>query len=191
MITDKQVTDISKFLSLVLRHHPEKIGIDIDHRGWTDVQELLEKVNKHGIQIDIDLLRYVVATNSKKRFAFNDTGDKIRASQGHSLDVELGYTVQTPPAILYHGTSEKSVQSILRMGIEKRTRQHVHLSNDIETALKVGQRHGKPIVFRVFSGKMHADGFQFYLSENRVWLTDHVPSGFLQPEDDITSRNGI
>ena len=175
-----QITHLSKFLSLVLRHQPETIGIELDPNGWTDVDQLLEKANQHGIKLDKETLIYIVETNSKKRFAFNETQDKIRASQGHSVSVELGYARQQPPAILYHGTSEKSVASILETGLEKRSRQHVHLSSDHETAIKVGQRHGKPFVFTVLAAQMHEDDFPFFISENGVWLTDHVPAKYLK-----------
>ncbi|MBN8686602.1 MAG: RNA 2'-phosphotransferase [Chitinophagales bacterium] len=183
MLPDKQLTHISKFLSLVLRHKPETIGIQLDQQGWADVGELLEKVNHYGVCLDRETLHHIVATNPKKRFAFNDNTDKIRASQGHSIDIELGYTNQKPPEKLYHGTSEKSVQSILATGLEKRSRQHVHLSNDIETAIKVGQRHGKPFVFKVLAEKMYQDNYSFFLSANGVWLTDHVPPDYLQVSD--------
>ncbi|MEO8516826.1 MAG: RNA 2'-phosphotransferase, partial [Flavobacterium sp.] len=149
MISEKEITHISKFLSLVLRHQPETIGIQLDENGWTDIHDLIEKANNHGIKFDRESLNHVVETNAKKRFAFNETLDKIRASQGHSVAIELSYTNQKPPGILYHGTGEKSVQSILETGIKKRERQHVHLSGDIETAIKVGQRHGKPVVLKV------------------------------------------
>jgi putative RNA 2'-phosphotransferase len=170
---------ISKFLSLVLRHKPETIGIELDDQGWTDVIDLIEKANDYGVELNNDILKQIVATNSKKRFAFNNTLDKIRASQGHSLEIELGYINQKPPEVLFHGTSEKSVQSILDRGLEKRNRQHVHLSSDIETAIKVGQRHGKPFVFKVPAEQMYNDNFQFFLSDNGVWLTDNVPAKYL------------
>src|SRR5215203_6077718 len=128
MFNDKQLTHISKFLSMVLRHQPATIDIQLDQNGWTDVNELIKKSNSYGVQFDRETLNHIVATNSKKRFAFNDTLDKIRASQGHSVEIELGYTNQKPPDILYHGTDEKSVHSILHTGLSKRTRQHVHLS---------------------------------------------------------------
>ncbi len=175
MISDKQLAHISKFLSLVLRHKPETIGIQLDQSGWVNVNELLEKANEYGMQFDRETLNYIVATNSKKRFAFNDAQDKIRASQGHSIKIDLGYKNHRPPEILYHGTGEKSVQSILDKGIEKRSRQHVHLSCDIETATKVAQRHGKPIVFKVLAQQMFNDDFAFFISDNGVWLTDNVP----------------
>lgn len=184
MINKKQLIHISKFLSLVLRHKPETIGIQLDKNGWVDVEELLEKANNYGIKFDKEVLNYIVETNSKKRFAFNQTCKRIRASQGHSVDIELGYTNQRPPEILYHGTSEKHVQSILSSGLDKRNRQHVHLSTDLETAIEVGQRHGKPIVFRVLAGQMHSDKFEFFISDNGVWLTDNVPTKYLLTNDD-------
>lgn len=184
MTSDKQLTHISKFLSLVLRHQPEKIGIQLDQNGWTDIDELIEKANENGIQFDRETLNHIVATNTKKRFAFNETLDKIRASQGHSIEIELGYTNQKPPEILYHGTGEKSVQSIVDTGLEKRSRQHVHLSSDIETAIKVGQRHGKPYVFKVLAEQMYNDNFQFFISDNGVWLTDNVPTKYLKKSDE-------
>lgn len=184
MISEKQLTHISKFLSLVLRHQPETISIQLDQNGWTDVNELIEKANDYGIKFDKETLKHIVATNSKKRFAFNDTLDKIRASQGHSIEIELGYTNQKPPTILFHGTADKYVQSILDTGLEKRNRQHVHLSSDLETALKVGQRHGKPFIFKVLAEQMYNDNFQFYISDNGVWLTDNVPTMYLKQNDE-------
>lgn len=180
MISERQQTHISKFLSLVLRHKPETIGIQLDQNGWVDINELIEKSSKYGILFDRETLNRIVATNSKKRFAFNDKFDKIRASQGHSVEIELGYKNQKPPEILFHGTSEKSVQSIMEKGLEKRNRQHVHLSRDTETAIKVGQRHGKPIVFSILAEKMYEENFEFFISENGVWLTDYVPTKYLK-----------
>lgn len=184
MISEKQVTHISKFLSLVLRHQPETIGIELDQNGWADVDLLIKKSNNYGVEFDIEILKHIVETNSKKRFAFNEGFDRIRASQGHSIDIELGYTNQKPPEILYHGTGEKSVQSIFDTGLEKRNRQHVHLSSDIETAIKVGQRHGKPFVFIVLSEQMYNDKFEFFISDNGVWLTDNVPTKYLKRNDE-------
>jgi putative RNA 2'-phosphotransferase len=175
---------ISKFLSLVLRHKPETIGIELDDKGWTDVNTLIEKSNNYGIKFNNEILNHIVATNSKKRFAFNDTFDRIRASQGHSVEIELGYTSQKPPEILYHGTGERSVQSILKTGIEKRNRHQVHLSAEIETAIKVGQRHGKPFVFKVLAEQMYNNEFEFFISDNGVWLTDNVPTKYLRRNDE-------
>ncbi|WP_300598243.1 RNA 2'-phosphotransferase [Niabella sp.] len=180
MLSEKQLINLSKFLSLVLRHKPETIDIQLDDYGWTDVDVLIEKANDHGIGLDRDILKYIVATNPKKRFAFNEAMDKIRASQGHSITIELGYTNQKPPEILYHGTGEKSVPSILAKGLEKRSRQHVHLSSDWGTAVNVGQRHGVPFVFSILAEQMYKDGFLFYLSDNGVWLTEAVPAKYLQ-----------
>ncbi len=190
MINEKAVTRISKFLSLVLRHQPNTIGISLDENGWTDVLTLIDKMNAAGFAIDRNILGHVVSTNNKKRFAFDEAGDKIRASQGHSVEIELGYAPAKPPAVLYHGTGEKSVPSILQTGIEKRERQHVHLSADKNTAVKVGQRHGKPFVFMVWAEKMWDDGHIFYLSQNGVWLTDHVPATYLAPynNEDTTTK---
>lgn len=180
MMNEKKITQLSRFLSLVLRHKPETIGIQPDQQGWVMVDELLEKTNRYGITLDRATLDHIVETNSKKRFAFNEALDKIRASQGHSIDIELGYANQQPPDILYHGTGAKSVQSILNTGLEKRGRLHVHLSKDMETAIQVGQRHGKPVVFKVLAGQMYQDSFMFYISDNGVWLTDCVPVKYLQ-----------
>ncbi|MGB4811817.1 MAG: RNA 2'-phosphotransferase [Methylophilaceae bacterium] len=191
MINEKQITHISKFLSLVLRHQPETIGIELDQNGWTDVVILIKKANNNGLNIDFKTLKHIVETNSKKRFAFNAALDRIRASQGHSIDIALGYTHQKPPEILYHGTGEKSVQLILDTGIEKRSRQHVHLSSNIETAIKVGQRHGKPFVFKVLSEQMYHDKFEFFISDNGVWLTDRVPTKYLKPDGELEIKNNL
>lgn len=179
MLTEKETTSLSKFLSLVLRHQPELIGIKLDEQGWVAVDELLQKAGAHGKAITIAMLNHIVETNAKKRFAFDDTKQKIRASQGHSVEVELGYEPQTPPDVLYHGTGSQSVEAILRTGLEKRSRQHVHLSRDLETAVKVGQRHGKAVVLTVAAGEMYQQGHKFYLSENKVWLTDFEPADFI------------
>lgn len=180
MINEKENTKISKFLSLVLRHKPETIQINLDENGWTSVDKLIENAHKFGYDFDIEVLKFIVDTNAKKRFAFNETFDKIRANQGHSVEVELGYSPQIPPPILYHGTSEKSIALILQTGLKKQRRHHVHLSKDVDTALMVGKRHGKPFVFEVLAELMHSDGFEFYLSDNGVWLTDNVPVKYLR-----------
>lgn len=180
MISEKENIKTSKFLSLVLRHQPELIGLELDESGWANVDELIEKTKKHGVQLDLNTLQYIVDTNSKKRFSFNDNLNRIRANQGHSVEVDLGHTAQIPPEILFHGTAIQNVESILRSGIEKRDRHHVHLSSDIGTAIKVGQRHGKPLILEVSAKKMHDNNFCFYLSENGVWLTDNVPAKYLK-----------
>lgn len=170
---------ISKFLSLVLRHQPEKIGLRLDESGWAPVERLIEASREKGIEFTLEELQYVVANNDKKRFAFSADGLLIRASQGHSIEIELGYEPAEPPEVLYHGTAERFLTSIKEQGLIKGKRHHVHLSADVETATKVGQRHGKPVALRVEAGRMRQDGFVFYISENGVWLTESVPVQYL------------
>ena len=166
---------ISKFMSLVLRHRPEKIGLKLDENGWADVQELITKMN-----INLQELEYVVENNDKKRFAFNEDKTKIRANQGHSLKtVDLELKNIQPPNFLFHGTVGKFMSAIRDTGLLKMNRQHVHLSKDRETAIKVGSRRGKAIILSVRAGEMYEKGFEFYCSENGVWLTDHVPSEYI------------
>jgi putative RNA 2'-phosphotransferase len=179
-MNEKTAKNVSKFLSLVLRHSPETIGLKLDENGWADVEELIVKCSKKGNQLDLELLNYVVENNDKKRFAFNDDKTKIRASQGHSLSVELNLNETEPSEFLYHGTVAKFLESIKKEGLQKMSRQHVHLSKDRETAVKVGSRRGAPQILTVKSGDMHRDGFKFYLSENNVWLTDEVPAKYIE-----------
>jgi putative RNA 2'-phosphotransferase len=179
-MTEKETIQTSKFLSLVLRHEPERIGLQLDDAGWVNVTELLEAVNMHGVSLTLDQLKHVVATNDKKRFAFSDDGQRIRASQGHSIEVELQYEPQAPPESLYHGTPERFVNSIRATGLNKGQRHHVHLSPDPQTATTVGQRRGRPVVLTIRSGDMHRQGHVFYRSANGVWLVDHVPPEFIQ-----------
>ncbi len=166
---------ISKFISLVLRHHPSKIDLSLDENGWANVDELLVKA-----KIDRATLEQVVAQNDKKRFAFSADGQKIRASQGHSIDVDLALEPVSPPDVLYHGTATRFEESIMQQGLIPGQRNHVHLSADQQTAISVGKRHGKPIVFIVKAKEMEQDGFLFHLSENKVWLTEHVPVEYLE-----------
>lgn len=179
-MNEKEKKKVSKFLSLVLRHEPEKIGIELDEAGWTDVAALRAAMAERAMPITQEDLAEVVATNEKKRFAFSEDGTRIRASQGHSVEVSLGYEPQEPPAVLYHGTGARSLESIRMEGIHKGERHHVHLSKDVPTATQVGGRHGRPVVLVVRADKMTAAGFQFFVSENGVWLTDHVPAEFLE-----------
>ncbi len=172
---------ISKFLSLVLRHKPETIGRTLDRAGWTSVAELLQACEYHGWPISFEELQAVVAHNDKKRFSFSEDGRLIRANQGHSLEVELGYHPLEPPEILYHGTTERFLPSIKEKGLLKGKRHHVHLSPDIATATKVGARRGQPLVLQIKSGQMHQDGYIFYQSANGVWLTEHVPVVYILP----------
>lgn len=170
---------ISKFLSLILRHQPETIGLKLDENGWADVEELRERAAKKKVYFSLEELDEVVETNNKKRFAFNEDKTKIRASQGHSINIDLALEALQPPDFLYHGTAEANISSILEKGIEKRSRQHVHLSADKETATKVGMRHGKPIILTIRTGKMYEGGIAFYLSANGVWLTEFVDPKYI------------
>lgn len=170
---------ISRFLSLVLRHDPDKIGIQLDEEGWIDVDTLLAQMNAHGKRVDFEMLCDVVVTNDKKRFAFNGGKTRIRANQGHSIKVDLKYEAIQPPEYLYHGTVGKFMDAIKKNGLLKMSRHHVHLSESLETATKVGARKGNPIILTVNSGEMEKAGHLFYKSDNGVWLTDTVPSEFI------------
>jgi putative RNA 2'-phosphotransferase len=176
----KREKSLSKFLSLLLRHKPQLIGLELDKNGWANVDELIEKSKTKGKIFNFEELKYIVKNCNKQRYTFNRDFTKIRANQGHSINVELDLHVIEPPAILYHGTAEKNLSSIMQNGLVKQNRQHVHLSLDVETATKVGQRHGKVIILVVKSGKMHADGIKFYLSKNKVWLTDFVDPKYIE-----------
>ncbi|OQP65964.1 RNA 2'-phosphotransferase [Niastella vici] len=176
---EKQLKHISKLLSLVLRHEPEHIGLTLDPEGWASLPELIEKINQQGIPLDFATLQIIVDTNDKKRFAFNDDKTRIRANQGHSIEVDLNLPAQMPPAVLFHGTAEKNIAAIRQHGIQRVGRHHVHLSAVKETALQVGQRHGKPVLLIIQALVMHEKGHTFYLSNNGVWLTDQVPPAFI------------
>jgi putative RNA 2'-phosphotransferase len=176
---EKQVKQISKFLSLVLRHEPGKIGLTLDKEGWVDVAELLEKMSKKGPRINFATLQIVVDNNDKKRFAFNEDKTRIRASQGHTIEVDLNLPPQVPPMILYHGTAITNLPVIKEKGLVRMKRQHLHLSAEEGTAKNVGGRHGKPVVLVIQALAMHEKGYVFYLSANGVWLTDHVPAAFI------------
>lgn len=178
---DKELKHISKFMSLVLRHRPGQIGLQLDEEGWADVNELIEKINAAGAGLTPGILDTVVTTNDKKRFAFNDDKTRIRASQGHSVSVDLGLEPLIPPPLLYHGTAEKNRDSIFNSGILKGKRTHVHLSADIPTAQQVGSRHGKPVVLVIDAEAMHKAGLPFYLSANGVWLTGFVAPIYILP----------
>ncbi|MCI1186845.1 RNA 2'-phosphotransferase [Hymenobacter sp. DH14] len=180
MLSEKETTRRSKLLSLVLRHEPAHIGISLDEQGWVDVPTLLAQLAKHQQPLTFEELDYIVDTNAKQRFRFNDDRSRIRASQGHSVDVELGYTPVAPPEVLYHGTAIQHKENILRDGLRKMARHHVHLSADVATARTVGQRHGRLVVFAVAAGAMHRAGHSFFQADNGVWLTDEVPAAHLQ-----------
>lgn len=168
----------SKFLSLVLRHQPELIGLELDAAGWAEIDRLIALAQPHR-PLTRALIDAVVANNSKQRFAISEDGRRIRANQGHSIDIELGLQPVAPPVRLYHGTATRFVDAIRREGLDKRSRQHVHLSADADTATHVGARHGRPVVLIVHAGAMAAAGHAFFRSENGVWLTDAVPAGFI------------
>ena len=178
-MNEKQKRKISKFLSLVLRHKPKVIGLQLDKNGWADVEELLAKSAQNGNSFTFQELKEVVRTNDKKRFSFDESETKIRANQGHSLNLDLELEEKTPPKVLYHGTAERNVKTILKSGLQKMKRHHVHLSANVETAKNVGTRYGKPVIFEIDTKAMLEQGFKFYVSANGVWLVDKVPPKFL------------
>lgn len=175
---DTSLTETSKFLSYVLRHKPESIGLGLDPEGWASISELIDKAS---IPITLELLNEVVTTNDKKRFAISSDGLFIRANQGHSIKVDLGLEPKEPPEFLYHGTATRFLTSIKEKGLVPKNRQYVHLSIDQETAVKVGQRHGKPVVLTIPALQMHKHGHQFFQAQNGVWLTDNVPKEYIHP----------
>lgn len=175
----RNLVTISKFLAKHLRHAPEALGLTLQPGGWVPVDALLSASEQAGFTITYDELIECVETNDKKRFSFDDTGDLIRANQGHSVEVDLQLEEKQPPDVLYHGTVERFIASIMEEGLMKGKRHHVHLSRDVETARKVGSRRGKPVVLQVDAAKMHGEGFKFWVSVNGVWLTDAVPALFL------------
>jgi len=181
---DKSLVSVSKFLSLVLRHKPSVIKAELDSEGWISVDELIAKSNESGklrVQLTRELIIQVVAENEKRRFAMCDDGQRIRASQGHSLEsVTLDLKPVTPPEHLFHGTVERFLDSIRTQGLRKRERNHVHLSAEIVTAQQVGNRRGQPVILKISSLEMFASGYEFFLSDNEVWLTDSVPVKFIE-----------
>ena len=180
MMDEKRLVKLSKYLSRHLRHQPEALGLTLEPGGWVAVETLLAAMKRSGVAISRAELDEIVARNNKQRFAFDATGWRIRASQGHSVLVDLQLTPLSPPDALYHGTSRATIGAILRDGLRKMRRHHVHLTDDIATAVKVGRRHGEPVVFRVEAAAMAGDGYQFYCSENGVWLIESVPPRYLR-----------
>ncbi len=176
----KSLISTSKYLSLILRHDPQLIGLHLDEHGWASVEELLTKASAAGKDITPGLLFEVVKRNDKKRFAISDDGLRIRANQGHSLAVKLGLDPCEPPLVLYHGTAAKNLVAIRQQGLLPGSRQHVHLSADTETARRVGSRHGQPVVLIIDAATMHKHDFAFFLSENHVWLTKCVPATYIR-----------
>ena len=179
-MNEKNVVRLSKRMSSWLRHHPESISLTMDGAGWVRVEELLANAKAHGQAFSRSQLDEVVAENNKKRFEFDDTGTLIRARQGHSVPVELGYATAEPPEVLFHGTAQNTLTLIWRDGLLPMKRHAVHLSPEMETAVKVGSRHGKPAVLAVAAARMHAEGYTFFVTGNGVWLTDAVPAEYLR-----------
>lgn len=167
----------SRLIARVLRHSPQEIGIELAPGGWVEIDLFLRQLRRHGHRLTRAELEEIVATNDKARFTIS--GGRIRAAQGHSVDVDLELPALTPPAELYHGTATRNLDAIFASGLHPGRRRQVHLSPDPETALRVGSRHGKPTVVRIDAGQMHQDGYLFYRSDNGVWLTDHVPARFI------------
>lgn len=177
---DRRRTRVSKYISKHLRHAPEAIGLTLGDGGWVPIAALLTASAKHGFPISPDELQHVVSKCDKQRFAIDEAKQLIRANQGHSVEVELDLEPLSPPAVLYHGTATRFREPILASGLHKMSRQHVHLSAEIATAVSVGKRHGSPTVFAVDTMSMSGDGFVFFRAANGVWLTDHVPAKYLR-----------
>ncbi len=175
----KQLEEISKFIALILRHKPETIGITLDEHGWAKVDELIDGISKTYV-FNMEMLEEIVRTDKKGRYSFSEDKTLIRANQGHSINVDVELEEKEPPEFLWHGTGEKFVSGIDTEGLIPKSRLYVHLSKDEDTALQVGARHGKPVLYRVLSGKMYKDGYVFYLSKNGVWLTKKVPLEYLE-----------
>lgn len=179
MLGNRELVTISKFMSYVLRHDPAAIGLDVDANGWADIEQLIDRANARGRRLSRETVDEVVERNDKKRFVVSEDGRRIRAAQGHSMNVDLQLEPREPREVLHHGTVRQAVESIRARRLSSRSRNHVHLSTDEQTARKVGQRHGNPVVLRIRAGDMWAAGHKFYLSENGVWLTDAVPPEFI------------
>ncbi|MBX4949608.1 RNA 2'-phosphotransferase [Rhizobium binae] len=180
--------ELSKFISLVLRHEPTKFGVVLDSAGWTSIDVLIDRIRASGFpDVDRAALDAVVENNNKKRFTISDDGLRIRAAQGHSVEVDLGLASKQPPAVLYHGTATTNLESIKDKGLLPGKRQHVHLSSDQDTAISVGTRYGKPVVLSVDASRMFEDGIRFFQAENGVWLTDTVPAKYLDIDQAIAA----
>ena len=173
------IEKLSKFISLILRHKPEEVGITLDDFGWAKVEDLINGINNSGRKIDIEILEEIVRTDNKQRYSFNEDKTKIRANQGHSIPVNIEFKELEPPNTLYHGTATKSLEGIKSQGIKSMSRLYVHLSKDYETAVNVGSRHGKCVVLVINAKRMYEDGIKFYLSENGVWLTEYIDPKYI------------
>lgn len=179
-MNEKSLVKVSKYLSKHLRHQPERLGLKLENGGWIDVEDLLAACRRNNFPISLETLNEVVEKNDKNRFSFDETKTKIRANQGHSIEIDLQLAPIAPPEILFHGTNEKSVSAILKHGLLKMARHHVHLSVDEKTARNVGARRGKPVIFAVDAAAMHKEGYEFFVSANGVWLVETVPPKFLR-----------
>ena len=187
---DARHRKVSKFLSLVLRHEPQRIGLVLDAQGWADIDAVIACAGEHGMALTREEILRIVATSDKQRFAVDSSGRRIRANQGHSIGIELGLEPREPPPVLFHGTAEASVAAIRVEGLKPGRRQHVHLSSDAATATAVGQRHGRPVVLRVAAGRMWSIGYAFFLSDNGVWLAAAVPAEFIEFPRTISPQGG-
>ncbi|BFK22735.1 RNA 2'-phosphotransferase [Massilimicrobiota timonensis] len=175
-----KTTNISRYIALLLRHHPEKAGLCLDEHGWVEVEALIQGVRRRYPEFNRAVLDEIVARDSKQRYAYNQDKTCIRANQGHSIPVDVELKQALPPTILYHGTGEKYVESIQKVGLIPKSRLYVHLSTDIQTAIQVGKRHGQPVVYQIDTQQMIHDGFIFYISANHIWLTKAVPVQYLK-----------
>lgn len=178
-MNNKQAEKISKLISLVLRHKPEVLGLELDEHGWADTHKLLNGLYTHGYELTMDDLEFIVNTDNKQRYSFSDDKKLIRANQGHSIPVDVELEEKIPPNILYHGTGKKYEESIDKHGILKLSRLYVHLSDNKDTAKNVGKRHGVPVIYAIDCKSMVEDGYTFYQSVNGVWLTEYVPFKYL------------
>lgn len=185
-MAERNLNRASKFISLILRHKPEVANITLDKHGWADVKELLIAT-----KLTQDELDEIVSTDNKQRYSYNLGKTKIRANQGHSIDVDLEFKEAMPPCKLYHGTVYKNIESIFNTGLNKQSRQYVHLSSNIETAISVGKRRGNPVVLEINTEDMIKDGYKFYISENKVWLTDNVPAKYIKITYDLKDTGHI
>lgn len=190
MEQSKNDVKLGKFISLVLRHQPDAAGVKMDENGWVEVDALIAGMNRAGRHINRETLERIVRENQKQRYCFDESHARIRANQGHSLAVDVELRAQTPPDILYHGTADRFLQGIQCSGLVRQNRQHVHLSADVETAVNVGRRHGKPLVLKVDAAAMTRDGFLFWLSENGVWLCESVPWKYLSAQAETQPKTG-
>ena len=179
---ERRLERLSKFISMILRHKPEVIGITLDEHGWADVDELIKGINETGEEVEFSktTLEKIVKTDKKQRYSFSQDRTLIRANQGHSIPVDVELKKKEPPKVLYHGTGVKSVKAIQEQGLLSMERLYVHLSSDVETATNVGKRHGTPVIFQINTEQMQKDGYDFFQSVNGVWLTKEVPAKYLE-----------